>query len=153
MFDVELSNRQDLVPIDEDQIQSAVRRVLRGEGVTTARVGIAVVDDDTIRQLNRRYLNHDCATDVLSFELDGRSDGLDGDIMISAEMAAMTAHQYGWDASDELLLYAVHGTLHLIGYRDNTDYSRAVMRERECNYLAGYGLQPRYQQPKGASKR
>ena len=44
--------------------------ILQGAAVRRARVSLAVVDDATIHRLNRRYLDQDCATDVLSFNLD-----------------------------------------------------------------------------------
>jgi probable rRNA maturation factor len=97
-----------------------------------------------IRRLNRQYLNHDYATDVLSFPLHDDGDCLEGEIVVSGQMAARMATRYGWSASDELMLYTVHGCLHLVGYDDSTDQQRRQMRRAEQEYLRPFGLMPRY---------
>ena len=48
------------------------------------------------------------------------SDGLEGEVIVGAETALRTAPRYGWPPHDELLLYVVHGTLHLVGHDDRT---------------------------------
>ena len=62
-----------------------------------------------IHELNRRYLNHDWPTDVLSFTLDDDDDGLAGEIIVSADTATVAAERYGWKMADEILLYVIHG--------------------------------------------
>ena len=79
---------------------------------------MAIVDDPTIHELNRRYLDHDYATDVLSFAFEQSPVLIDGEIVVSGYMAAATAARCGWPAEDELLLYLIHGTLHLVGFDD-----------------------------------
>jgi probable rRNA maturation factor len=108
-----------------------------------AQLSIAIVDDATIHELNRRYLEHDYPTDVLSFTLERDNEHLEGEVIASAETAARSAADYGWSADDELLLYVVHGTLHLVGHDDGTPDERAVMRRLERRYLASFGLQCR----------
>jgi probable rRNA maturation factor len=85
--------------------------------------------------LNRRYLQHDYATDVLSFLLDSGSGWLDGEIVISADTAASQAPQYDSSAEAELLLYVIHGVLHLVGYEDTTPSERKRMLARQRRYL------------------
>jgi len=146
MFNIEISNRQNLLAIDIKRLRGAVAAVLEEEGFENAAIDIAVVDDPTIHDLNRRFLNHDEPTDVLSFPM-GDSEGLEGDVIVSAETALRSAGRYDWPAADELLLYVIHGTLHLVGYDDIDDVSRAEMRSREKHYLAALGLHPKYDQP------
>jgi probable rRNA maturation factor len=122
-----------------------VRHVLEAEGWQDAEVSLAVVDDPTIHELNRRYLGHDYPTDVLSFLLsDDGARRLEGEVVVSADTAARSAEQFGWTAGDELLLYVIHGTLHLAGYDDQSPDDLARMRDRERTHLAAFGLQPRY---------
>ena len=146
MFEIEISNRQQVLHVDPDQLEKVVQSVLVGEGIPAARVGIAVVDDAKIRETNRRYLAHDVETDVLTFVTDGHPEMPEGDIMVSAETAMSVAHRYGWSPSEELLLYLVHGTLHLLGYDDTSPEARATMRERERRYLAALNLRVRYEE-------
>jgi len=137
---VELTNRQTTLPPDEPRLVEAVRRVLAGEGIARAEVSVALVDDREMRELNRQFLEHDYATDVLSFVLESSPEGLEGEIVISADTAA--AAKYGWPAADELLLYTIHGALHLAGWDDADEEQAAAMRLRERHYLATFGLLP-----------
>ena len=145
MLTIELTNQQDRHTVDSDRLVSAVRQVLAGEGVARAEISIAVVDDATIHQLNVQYLNHDYPTDVLSFVLDKQEGLLDGELVVSADTAATSAAEYGWLLDDELLLYVIHGALHLVGYQDATDPQRMRMRRREDHYLAQHGLEPHHE--------
>lgn len=135
VIQVEIANQQRLLTVDRRLLRRAVEMVLRGEGLAEAHVGLAIVDDPTIRQLNREYLKHDWATDVLSFVLERSDSRLEGEVIVGAETAERAAPEYGWTSAEELLLYVVHGALHLAGYTDKTAKSRAEMRVRERHYL------------------
>jgi len=139
---VEIANDQTTCAIDEPVIRKAVLDILAGEGVTSGQISVAIVDDATIREVNRRHLQHDYATDVISFVLDREGGCLDGEVIVSADTARAVAADLAWPAEDELLMYVVHGTLHLVGYDDRTDSDREEMRSRERHYLAGFGLVP-----------
>ena len=142
LIQIELTNQQDQHPVDSERLVAAVRGVLQEEGLNRAEISIAVVDDTTIHQLNVQYLNHDYPTDVLSFVLEREEEYVDGELIVSADTAAVESVRYGWDAADELLLYVIHGALHLVGYEDGSDEEIAAMRSREDYYLAQHGLQP-----------
>jgi len=146
VIEIELNNRQSAVEVDPKRLVAGVHKVLHGERIARAEISLAVVDDETICRLNRQYLGHDRATDVLGFVFEHAGDRLEGEIVASAETAARTAAQYDWATADELLLYVIHGALHLVGYDDTTDEDLARMRQRERHYLAEFQLVPRYDQ-------
>jgi len=135
MLEIELANRQTRHRIDPDRLVAAARLVLEHEGISRATLSIAVVSDKAIRQLNRRYLQHDYATDVISFLLDSGSGWLDGEIIVSADTAAAQAPEFDSTIQDELLLYVIHGTLHLVGFDDTTPTARKKMQARQRRYL------------------
>jgi probable rRNA maturation factor len=139
VINVEIANQQSAWPITPTRLETAVSTVLEGEGVQTAEVSVAVVDDPTIHELNHRYLNHDYPTDVLSFPLAGPAGVLDGEIVVSADTAARQAPQYGWGLPEELLLYVIHGALHLVGYDDHSVDDCQIMRDKEQFYLQRLG--------------
>jgi probable rRNA maturation factor len=144
MIDIQFSNEQPYYSVDEQRLIAAVRAILEGERIQSATISLAIVDDPTIHRLNREYLNHDCPTDVLSFVLEQNESHLEGEVVVSADTAVTAAGRFGWSVADELLLYVVHGTLHLVGYDDLQQKPLAEMRVRERHYLASYGLVPRY---------
>jgi probable rRNA maturation factor len=80
-----------------------------------------------MRTLNRRYRKRDYPTDVLSFSYgDMKIDRIPflGEIMISPEIAARHAIQWGVSPERELRMLLVHGILHLLGYDHETDGGR-----------------------------
>ncbi|MCA9185574.1 MAG: rRNA maturation RNase YbeY [Pirellulaceae bacterium] len=134
------------VPVDRQRFASAVQRILAGSRFARATISVAILDNPQIQQLNRRHLQHDYPTDVLSFLFDERDDQVEGEIIISAEMARQQAPRYQWAAEDELLLYFVHGMLHLIGHDDHADEDRARMRAAEASVLNGLGMEARWRE-------
>ena len=140
MLTIDIANRQTVLPVDPRRLRRAVRAVFRRESIRDATVSVAVVDDATMRRLNREYLQHDVAADVLSFLLASGPEGMEGEILVSAETALAAAAAFGWEAENELLLYVIHGALHLAGYRDDGTRRRAAMRQREDRCLADLGL-------------
>ncbi len=152
---ISISNEQSLMPVDESWLMDVVRGVLVDEGIAESDISLAIVDDDTIRVLNSQFLDHDYATDVLSFRLDD-SDALpadanlhaertiEGEVVISAETALRTAAELALPGSAELALYLVHGLLHLCGHDDQMPEALAQMRDREVHHLKKWGIQPHY---------
>lgn len=141
-MEITVTNQQNAHSIDQDAIRAAVRSVLADSRFTSGSVDVAIVDDRTIHDLNRRFLDHDWPTDVLSFVLEESPAALVGEIIISADTAASQASEYGWSPADELLLYIVHGTLHLVGYDDKLADEAEEMRAAEGRYLERLGVSP-----------
>lgn len=105
-----------------------------------AEVGVTLTDNEYIKQLNTKYRNKECSTDVLSFALnegeepeiiDGPSVNLIGDIIISVETAQMQAEEYGHSLERELAFLTVHGMMHLLGYDHIEEEDRIEMRKEE----------------------
>jgi len=138
---ISIASPQETVPIDRSLMRNAARSVLEGEGIAEAEISLAFVDNSTIHQLNKRYLQHDEPTDVLSFPLsEPNGKKLMGELVIGAEVANAEALAHGHDVRAELALYVIHGLLHLCGYNDKTAAGATEMRERERHYLSKLGL-------------
>jgi probable rRNA maturation factor len=135
-FEISLTNQQSRHAVDEARLIDAARAVLRDSEFSSAAISLAVVDDETIHELNRRHLDHDYATDVLSFVLEDDGQHLEGEVILSADTAAAAAEEVGTSAEHEQVLYVVHGMLHLVGYRDKSDEEARAMRAAEDRYLA-----------------
>jgi probable rRNA maturation factor len=74
-FEIDISNRQEGIPVDVDKLHSAIVRTLQLEQVTSAVLSVSIVSNDAIHVLNRQHLNHDYPTDVMSFQLDYSEEG------------------------------------------------------------------------------
>jgi len=127
------------VKVDRRLLRRAVTAALRLEGARPrAEVGLWLTDDARVRELNRRYRGEDRPTDVLAFPSAPAEAGPAveggpwlGEIAISAETAARQAREAGHHLEAELCLLAIHGVLHLLGYRDETTAQRRRMLRRQ----------------------
>jgi probable rRNA maturation factor len=137
MITVAITNRQRTLPVDRRRLRRAVQRIIRDAQIAAARISLAIVDDPTIAELHRRFLDDPSPTDVLSFVLESSAETLEGEVVVSADTARACAPRYGCTAAEELLRYVVHGTLHLVGYDDTTPRKRTAMRKREDQYMDG----------------
>lgn len=129
-----------------DLVERAVRQLLGQRRVLRAQINVAIVDDPTIHGLNQQYLAHDYPTDVLTFPLESPEENglLAGDIIVSWDTAQANAAELGLQPEGELLLYVIHGTLHLLGLDDTTEELAAEMRVAERNCLESLGFPYRF---------
>jgi len=132
--------------VDSDLLKSAVEKILTDHSIERSEISVALVDDPTIRVLNKQYLNHDYETDVISFvlEYDTESAFLVGQLIVSTDTAANLAAQVGVPMANEVLLYVIHGMLHLVGYDDKQPEDAVDMRAAEKKYLGEFGIEHRW---------
>ena len=120
---------------DSDRFHQAAEWIVNRFKLTSLTASISIVDDSTIHRLNREHLDHDWPTDVISFAFDCEEGRIDGEIIASIDTAARLAQQAAWHTADELLLYIIHGLLHLAGLDDISDEDRQLMRQAEKDCL------------------
>lgn len=138
-FRISLTNETE-VAVNPARVVRAIELALSEVDYDDVTVSVAVVDDETIHELNRQFLKHDYPTDVLSFVLEDESPRLEGEIVVSVDTARQNAAEAGWSPDDELTLYIVHGALHLAGYRDKSPADAAEMRQAEAAVLDQLGI-------------
>ena len=102
-------------------------------------LSLALVGDRAIRRLHHDHMGLDSATDVLSFPFGG-AGGLLGEVVALADTAWREARARGVRPADELLLYVVHGVLHLLGFDDHAPGDRKRMRAAERRALRAAGV-------------
>lgn len=136
---IEVSDDQQL-PVDPSPLIAAATAIFQDFGFEQSELSIALVDDANIRSLNNQYLQHDYATDVISFVIDATEDSIVGQLIVSTETAERVAQRIGIPMEHELMLYVVHGTLHLVGLDDLDDSSAAKMRAAEADYLGRFDI-------------
>lgn len=92
-------------------------------------------NDEHILEINRRFLNHDYYTDIITFD-DCRGKLLRGDMFISLETVRTNAEKVGATYDDELLRVIIHGVLHLCGINDKGPGEREIMEANEDKALS-----------------
>ncbi len=138
----EIIDEQDILEVDSEVVLTLCEAIFEDAGVKTGQLGVVLVDSRTIQLYNRDFLKHDYATDVISFPIEDRFEEhhLEGEVLACTEVAADRAEEFGWTAHDELLLYIVHGVLHLVGFDDQTAEQSEQMRQKEREYLGRVGV-------------
>jgi probable rRNA maturation factor len=96
-----------------------------------------ITNDRELRRLNRDFLGHDHATDVLSFPCAPSPERSLGDMAISVERASAQAAEFGHALRDELRVLMLHGALHLIGMDHETDSGAMARAERRWRDALG----------------
>ena len=84
-----------------------------------------------MRAINKKYLKHDYVTDVLTFDL---GSGI-GEIIICPQVAQANAKAHQTSTDKEIILYVIHGILHLAGYDDHSPQDILQMRKMEKELL------------------
>lgn len=107
-------------------------------------MSIALVNDDQMSELHREFMSIPGPTDVLTFPIDQDARGrvTSGEVVICVPYARRMAKERKMPADREVLLYAIHGMLHLLGYDDRTARSYRTMHGTEDELLTELGLGP-----------
>ena len=153
MVELILENEQDkeeLTPEIEKAIKDVCVAVMEEEECDfDAEISVTLVDNDTIRSINKEQRDIDRATDVLSFPMlefdgDGISDDeydMDGELVISMERAREQANEFGHSFLREVAFLTAHSMLHLLGY-DHVDDKEGeeIMCEKQERVLTSLGI-------------
>jgi len=141
---IEIADQQN-TEFDADPLIAAIQMIADDHEISRSEISVAIVDDPTMRKLNQQYLQHDYETDVLSFVLDWdeATGSLLGQLIVSTDTAATLAADVGSTMQEELLLYVIHGMLHLVGYDDKQPAAAVEMRAAEKEYLSRFNIQHR----------
>ena len=109
--------------------------VILSEDYSLQELNFILCSDEYLLGMNRQYLNHDTYTDVITFDNSDQSKVIAGDIFISIERVKENANSMKVHVSEELNRVMVHGTLHLLGYKDKTKTAKGQMTAKEDFYL------------------
>lgn len=126
---------------DSERFYEAARWIAKRYDLRALTASISIVDDPTIHRLNRDHLQHDWPTDVISFVFENEAQCVDGEIIASYDTAERFYKKAGWRLEDEILLYVVHGLLHLAGMDDIESDDRQAMRNAEQECLIAMNVQ------------
>ena len=118
------------------QIRSWINDTILAEGCALEELNFILCSDEYLLAINQQYLNHDTYTDVITFYNSETLKTIVGDIFISIERIQENAKQFKGTIQQELCRVMVHGTLHLLGYKDKGKAAKTLMTKKEDQYLA-----------------
>ena len=124
-------NNLTAVSIDESFLKAVAQKVLKGEKQEDKDLSIALVGQEKIKELNKRYRGENRATDVLAFP----GNGL-GEIVICLKEVKKNAKRFNSVFEKELARVLIHGILHLSGYdHEKREIEARKMMKKEKDYL------------------
>jgi rRNA maturation RNase YbeY len=120
-----------------DELESLAAFVLAAEGATGIwEITVALVDDARLQSLHRDFMGIDTPTDIMTFPADESAGGVKGgELAISIDHAMTQAVAWGHSPEEEIAFLAVHGLLHLVGWRDDTEEQRERMLRRQHDLI------------------
>lgn len=102
---------------------------------TVGTIAYLFCSDAKIIDANRKYLNHNYYTDIITFDYT-EAKKISGDIMISLDTVRSNSQQYNTAPMEELYRVIIHGVLHLCGLNDATQEQQETMRSAENEALS-----------------
>ena len=121
--------------IDQTTVTEWIGRVAESHQRVVGDINYVFCNDEEILDANRRYLQHDYYTDIITFDY-GRGNVLSGDLYISLDTVRSNAELLGKPYDEELHRVLVHGVLHLVGINDKGPGERELMEAAEDAALA-----------------
>lgn len=131
------------VPLPEwndEKMFAWIEAVAESHGYSVGNLNYLFCDDEYILEANRRYIDHDYYTDIITFDYT-HAGRISGDILISLDTVASNAELLGVDYSIELRRVVVHGVLHLCGIDDKGPGEREIMERAENEALALFPIE------------
>lgn len=121
--------------IDQTTVTEWIGRVAESHQRVVGDINYVFCNDEEILDVNRRYLQHDYYTDIITFDY-GRGNVISGDLYISLDTVRSNAELLGKPYDEELHRVLVHGVLHLVGINDKGPGERELMEAAEDAALA-----------------
>tara|TARA_B100000780_G_scaffold24812_1_gene15782 strand:- start:755 stop:1177 length:423 start_codon:yes stop_codon:yes gene_type:complete len=125
---------------NESKVSKWLCKAVKNEDFSVGEIVYAFFNDDELKELNSKHLNHDYFTDVISFS-ESVGSVLNGNIAISIDRVRENAGRYKTSFNDELLRVMVHGLLHFMGYNDSSDDEMQQMRDKEDDNLKTFHVE------------
>ena len=121
-------------PIKRREISIWIKQIAHLYGKEVYEIAYIFCSDQVILEMNRKYLQHDYYTDIITFDY-SEHNTISGDIFISIDTVKSNAKEFEINFANELYRVIIHGILHLCGLKDATEEEKKMMRERENEAL------------------
>ena len=139
---IELRCEDKSIDVDFDKLKSLAENICRRFQVSSASVGISIVNDEDMKTVNTDFLDATYTTDVISFDLSDDDTVRVFDLVINSDEAKRQSQKRNHSLDAELALYITHGLLHNLGFDDCDIEQSQKMHSMEDDILqeAGFGI-------------
>ena len=136
MINVQIEIDSKIVDPKINQISRLVSEVMKSEGRADAEILLIFTNDNVLSDLKKKYFNQDHFTDVIAFRLnDYNENKVEGEVYISVPQVEKNAKKYDQSFDKELARIIIHGSLHLLDYKDELPDEKLQMTKKEDHYL------------------
>lgn len=127
----------DFTPKNKQAVREWINNTVKSEGFhRISELNFIFCSDDYLLEINKKYLNHDTYTDIVTFDSSEDETTIAGDIFISVDRMKENARKFQVAEVDELHRVIIHGVLHLCGYHDKKKEDKILMTSKEDTYLS-----------------
>lgn len=112
-------------------LKNWIENIIIAEGYKLEELNFIFCSDEFLLRINQDFLQHDYYTDVITFDNSEEPKTIMSDIFISIDRVKDNAKQNNATTYDELCRIMIHGTLHLLGYKDKTPKEKLFMTQKE----------------------
>jgi rRNA maturation RNase YbeY len=116
---------------DKAILRNWLLKSISNEGKKVENINFIFCNDDYLLEINKKYLNRNTLTDVITFDYSEQEEVISGEIYISYQRIVDNATKYNQTLDNEIYRVMIHGILHLIGYDDNTENQKEIMAQKE----------------------
>lgn len=120
------------------ELKSFLVSLFNNEKKKLQSLNYVFTDDNDLFEINKKYLNHNSLTDIITFDLSEKGEPITAEIYISVERVKENAFSHQASFKNELHRVIFHGALHLCGYNDKASSQVNKMRKKENKYLYEY---------------
>lgn len=118
------------------KVKKWIKATIEKEGFELQELNFIFCSDEYLLGVNQQYLNHDTYTDIITFDNSDVEKQIVSDIFISIERVKENAKTFKTNDFDEVCRIMIHGTLHLLGYKDKGKAAKTLMTQKEDEYLS-----------------
>jgi rRNA maturation RNase YbeY len=136
--DIQVFNQTDYtLPLKKSIFKDLALSISENEDAKFKFIEVVYVDEEAIVDINKKYLDHDYITDIITFRYDesDSTDDIEGTIFCCAPRIIEQSEEFDESTEQEFLRIYIHGLLHLVGYTDKSDDDKQQMSKKEDFYL------------------
>ncbi len=130
MTKIDLFNETEFLIVKKD-ITEIIRIITKELNIKKYHFACSFVSQETILAINKKHLNHDYYTDIITFNYGNENGKLEAEFYISPEEANTNSKKFKVELKSELIRLVIHGVLHCIGFNDKTKKEQKEMRMKE----------------------
>ena len=126
-------------PVPCKNIRNFVTELMNGEGCDLKNLDINLIENSEIKRINRKFLNHNYYTDIITFPYSIGKSGIEGELFISLDEVKSNSLSFSEPFKNEFMRVIIHGCLHLTGYNDKTRKQKELIKQKENFYMCKIG--------------